>query len=105
MPAIGWVCWVFDEAFDTWKANKAKFDYGRDFDEWWQRDLSAMVLRDRNHPSIVFWSIGNEIPEVLVERGPAMARETGGPGAVARHQPPGIAGLPSRARQGSSPTR
>jgi beta-galactosidase len=66
---------VFDEAFDTWKANKAKFDYGRNFDEWWQRDLSAMVLRDRNHPSIIFWSIGNEIPEVLVERGPAIAKQ------------------------------
>lgn len=66
---------VFDEAFDTWKANKAKFDYGRNFDEWWQRDLSAMVLRDRNHPSVIFWSIGNEIPEVLVERGPAIAKQ------------------------------
>lgn len=66
---------VFDEAFDTWKASKAKFDYGRNFDEWWQRDISAMVLRDRNHPSVIFWSIGNEIPEVLVERGPAMAKK------------------------------
>jgi beta-galactosidase len=66
---------VLDEAFDTWKASKAKFDYGRDFGEWWQRDLSAMVLRDRNHPSVVFWSIGNEIPEVLVERGPGMAKQ------------------------------
>ena len=66
---------VFDEAFDTWKANKAKFDYGRNFDEWWQRDISAMVLRDRNHPSVIFWSIGNEIPEVLVERGPGMAKQ------------------------------
>ncbi len=66
---------VFDEAFDTWKANKAKFDYGRNFDEWWQRDISAMVLRDRNHPSVIFWSIGNEIPEVLVARGPAIAKQ------------------------------
>ncbi|MGJ5818177.1 glycoside hydrolase family 2 TIM barrel-domain containing protein [Paludibaculum fermentans] len=66
---------VFDEAFDSWKANKAKFDYGRNFDEWWQRDLSAMVLRDRNHPSVIFWSIGNEIPEVLVERGPGIAKQ------------------------------
>ena len=66
---------VFDEAFDTWKASKAKFDYGRNFDEWWQRDISAMVERDRNHPSVIFWSIGNEIPEVLVERGPAMAKQ------------------------------
>ncbi|MCC7174416.1 MAG: DUF4982 domain-containing protein [Bryobacterales bacterium] len=66
---------VLDEAFDAWKASKAKYDYGRDFEEWWQRDLSAMVLRDRNHPSVIFWSIGNEIPEVLVERGPAMAKQ------------------------------
>jgi beta-galactosidase len=66
---------VFDEAFDTWKANKAKFDYGRNFEEWWQRDISAMVLRDRNHPSVIFWSIGNEIPEVLVERGPGIAKQ------------------------------
>jgi beta-galactosidase len=66
---------VLDEAFDTWKASKAKFDYGRSFDEWWQRDISAMVLRDRNHPSVIFWSIGNEIPEVLVERGPGIAKQ------------------------------
>ncbi len=66
---------VFDEAFETWKASKAKFDYGRKFEGWWQRDLSAMVLRDRNHPSVIFWSIGNEIPEVLVPRGPAMAKQ------------------------------
>lgn len=66
---------VLDEAFDAWKASKVKYDYGRDFDEWWQRDLSAMVLRDRNHPSVIFWSIGNEIPEVLVERGPGMAQQ------------------------------
>lgn len=66
---------VLDEAFDAWKANKVKFDYGRDFDEWWQRDISAMVLRDRNHPSVVIWSIGNEIPELTVERGPEMAKK------------------------------
>ncbi len=52
-----------------------RFDYGRNFEEWWQRDISAMVLRDRNHPSVAIWSIGNEIPEVVVEKGPAMAKQ------------------------------
>ena len=48
-------------------------DYHLYFAEWWQRDLGAMVLRDRNHPSVIFWSIGNEIPERAQPRGVEIA--------------------------------
>lgn len=54
---------VIDEAFDGWRDSKNKYDYSVHFDKWWQRDLDAMVLRDRNHPSIFCWSIGNEVIE------------------------------------------
>ena len=54
---------VMDEAFDEWKQSKTPRGYGRFFDEWSERDIVSMLQRDRNHPSIVLWSIGNEIPE------------------------------------------
>ena len=66
---------VLDEPFDMWKASKVKFDYGSNFDAWWKHDISAMVLRDRNHPSIAIWGIGNEIPELTVPRGQEMAKK------------------------------
>lgn len=54
---------VIDEAFDCWRDGKNTYDYHINFDDWWQRDLDAMVLRDRNHPSVIIWSIGNEVKE------------------------------------------
>jgi beta-galactosidase len=54
---------VIDEAFDGWKEPKNKYDYSVYFNNWWQRDLESMILRDWNHPSIIMWSIGNEIIE------------------------------------------
>jgi beta-galactosidase len=54
---------VINEAFDMWEKPKTANDYHQYFNNWWQRDLQAMILRDRNHPSVIIWSIGNEIQE------------------------------------------
>ncbi len=54
---------VMDEAFDMWRKKKSPYDYSQYFPEWHERDLTDLILRDRNHPSIFMWSIGNEILE------------------------------------------
>ena len=65
---------VVDEAFDQWEVQKNPEDYHLAFAEWWQRDLASMILRDRNHPSVILWSIGNEIPERAQPRGVEIAK-------------------------------
>lgn len=66
---------VMDEAFDMWKKSKTKYDYSLDWDQWHAKDLQDQILRDRNHPSIFMWSIGNEIPEQWSDEGVVIAKE------------------------------
>lgn len=54
---------VLDEAFDVWREPKVPDDNHLFFQQWWKKDLTAMMMRDRNHPSVIIWSVGNEIPE------------------------------------------
>jgi len=54
---------VMDEAFDMWEKRKSTYDYSIDFPKWHERDLTDLILRDRNHPSVFMWSIGNEVGE------------------------------------------
>ncbi|MFE2486904.1 glycoside hydrolase family 2 TIM barrel-domain containing protein [Streptomyces mirabilis] len=61
------------EAFDCWRTGKTRYDYGRFFDEWCERDATEMVLAARNSPAVVLWSIGNEIPDSTSTPGLAMA--------------------------------
>ena len=65
---------VMDESFDHWQKPKNPMDYHRFFNEWWERDIEAMVLRDRNHPSVIIWSVGNEIQERADSSGLAIFR-------------------------------
>ncbi|MGA1836677.1 glycoside hydrolase family 2 TIM barrel-domain containing protein [Herbiconiux sp. 11R-BC] len=65
---------VMDESFDMWLESKSRFDYSLAFPEWWERDLESMVAKDFNHPSVIFYSIGNEIPETGRPHGSRVGR-------------------------------
>lgn len=66
---------VIDEAFDIWKKKKNKYDYHQYFDEWAVKDVEDMVYRDRNHPSIIMWSIGNEQREQFDSSGTVLVKK------------------------------
>jgi beta-galactosidase len=66
---------VLDEAFDGWEKKKNAHDHGVAFTEWAERDVAAWVNRDRNHPSVVMWSIGNEVFERAAQSGPRIAEK------------------------------
>jgi len=66
---------VMDEAFDCWLEGKRDFDYHIYFADWYEKDLNCMLTRDRNHPSVVMWSIGNEVPDQSSAEGPMLARK------------------------------
>jgi len=66
---------VVDEAFDMWTSGKSEYDYSLGFPEWWERDIEAMVTSDFNHPSVILYSTGNEIPEAGSPHGASWGRK------------------------------
>jgi beta-galactosidase len=66
---------VINEVFDTWESAKRNQDYHLFFREWWQKDVESWVKRDRNHPSVIIWSIGNEVREAYDSSGLRIARD------------------------------
>ena len=80
---------VVDEIFDSWRMKKTPLDFHRVFDDWHEPDLRALLRRDRNHPSVIAWSIGNEVGEQYSgQAGAAIARELRG---IVREEDPGRA--------------
>ena len=66
---------VMNESYDMWNNKKTKYDYANYWDEWHKKDLQDFIIRDRNHPSIIIWSIGNEIQEQWNEKGVQTTKE------------------------------
>jgi beta-galactosidase len=69
---------VIDESFDMWKDEKNPYDYHLYFSDWWKKDIESMIFRDRNHPSVILWSIGNEIPDRYEPEVVELAKMIGG---------------------------
>lgn len=69
--------YVMDETFDMWNRCKSNYDYGLYFQEWWEKDVTAMVRKDYNHPSVILYSIGNEIPEIGTDHGAKVCNDLG----------------------------
>ncbi|MDR1219665.1 MAG: DUF4982 domain-containing protein [Treponema sp.] len=67
--------YVIDETWDMWYAHKNKYDYASDFMDWYKEDIKSLVDHDFNHPSVIMYSIGNEVSEPGKEKGVALARE------------------------------
>jgi beta-galactosidase len=66
---------VMDESFDIWTESKSNYDYALNFPTWWEKDIQAMVNKDFNHPSVIMYSIGNEIPDTGSPNGTAWGRK------------------------------
>ncbi len=67
--------YVMDELCDMWNRCKSDYDYGLNFQEWWEKDVTAMVRKDFNHPSVILYSIGNEIPEIATNQGTKISHD------------------------------
>jgi beta-galactosidase len=76
---------VMDETYDTWQARKIRNDYHVLFPEWGEADLRALIRRDRNHPSVIMWSTGNEMPDQRNQRGVDISRRLT---AIAKEEDP-----------------
>ena len=67
--------YVMEETFDMWQSCKSDFDYGMFFEDQWRNDVALMVQKDYNHPSVVMYSVGNEIPEFGTDAGAGFCAE------------------------------